>query len=429
MALFKSMLQMTQIMKNTVKFLGLALAMLIISSCGKSGKGLGELTGVADRPKWKADIPFGMAYIKSGTFQVGSGDEDISRYYIARPKTISLQGFYMDETEISNNEYRQFVHWVRDSIAHSILGDYYEDDYGNEKIDWELEIDWADETLEDMYYSGEDVVGNRRELDAGQMVYNYDWLDFQAAARDKGRSPRSSFIKRFKVNIYPDTLCWIRDFSYSYNDPIAKNYFSHPAYDDYPVVGLTWPQANAFCNWRSKIWNGGKENTFQDEFRLPTEVEWEYAARGGITNAMYPWGGPYIRNAKGCLLANFKPGRGNYPEDGGQYTLPVDAYDPNGYGLYNMSGNVSEWTRSAFVENAYGFMHDLNPDITYEAQEDDPAAFKRKVIRGGSWKDIAYFLQVNTRHWEYQDTAKSYIGFRCILPYQGRSLNDFGGGR
>ncbi|MBX2814364.1 MAG: SUMF1/EgtB/PvdO family nonheme iron enzyme [Saprospiraceae bacterium] len=415
--------------KILASFLGLMVMSMILPSCGKSGKGLGELTGVPDRPKWKAEIPFGMAYIKSGTFQVGSGDEDISRYYISRPKTISLQGFYMDETEISNNEYRQFVHWVRDSIAHSIMGDYYEDDYGNERIDWELDIDWSDETLEDMYYSGDDMVGTKRELDARQLVYGYEWMDFQAAARDRGRSPRSSFIKKFKLNIFPDTLCWIRDFSYSYNDPIAKNYFSHPAYDDYPVVGLTWAQANAFCNWRSSLWNNSRENSFNDEFRLPTEVEWEYAARGGNQNAMYPWGDPYIRNAKGCLLANFKPGRGNYPEDGGQYTLPVDAYDPNGYGLYNMAGNVSEWTRTAFVENAYGFMHDLNPDITYEASEDDPEAFKRKVIRGGSWKDIGYFLRVNTRHWEYQDTSKSYIGFRCILPYQGRSLNDFRGGR
>ena len=140
---------------------------------------------------------------------------------------------------------------------------------------------------------------------------------------------------------------------------------------------------------------------------------------------MYPWGDPYVRNAKGCLLANFKPGRGNYPEDGGQYTVKADAYYPNDYGLYNMSGNVSEWTSSAFVENAYSFIHDMNPDIQYNALESDPDTYKRKVIRGGSWKDIAYFLQVSTRHWEYQDTTKSYVGFRCVLPFQGRSINDF----
>jgi gliding motility-associated lipoprotein GldK len=158
---------------------------------------------------------------------------------------------------------------------------------------------------------------------------------------------------------------------------------------------------------------------------LPTEHEWEYAARGGHDLAPYPWGGYYTRNAKGCLLANFKPGRGNYPEDGGQYTVKADAYFPNDYGLFNMSGNVAEWTSSAFYENAYSFMHDLNPDIRYDAKDDDPEAFKRKVTRGGSWKDIAWFLQTGNRHWEYQDTTKSYIGFRCALTFLGRSINDF----
>ncbi len=408
-----------------VYFFGLVTAALLLPSCGGSNKTVGELIGVQERPKWSADIPFGMVYIKSGTFQLGSGDEDISRYYVHRPKSISINGFYMDETEITNNEYRQFVFWVRDSIAHSIMGDYVEDDFGNERIDWDLELDYQDETLEDMFYQGDDMYGNQRELDAGQMVYNYEWIDMKAAAADKGRSPRSSFIKRDKTNIYPDTLCWIRDFAYSYNDPIAKNYFSHPAYDDYPVVGVTWEQANAFSHWRSKLWISAKENSFNEEFRLPTEAEWEYAARGGHEHAMYPWGGPYIRNAKGCLLANFKPGRGNYPEDGGQYTVSADAYYPNDYGLYNMSGNVAEWTSSAFVENSYSFVHDLNPNVQYEALDDDPEAYKRKVIRGGSWKDIAYFLQVNSRHWEFQDTSKSYVGFRCVLPFQGRSINDF----
>ena len=137
----------------------------------------------------------------------------------------------------------------------------------------------------------------------------------------KGNPPRNTFIKRKKVNIYPDTLVWIRDFSYSYNEPMARNYFWHPAFDDYPAVGVDWHTANAFCYWRTIMWNtfqnqrGDGINT--EDFRLPTEHEWEYAARGGHDHAMYPWGGYYVRNAKGCLLANFKPGRGNYPEDGG----------------------------------------------------------------------------------------------------------------
>ena len=90
-----------------------------------------------------------------------------------------------------------------------------------------------------------------------------------------------------------------------------------------------------------------------------------------------------------------------------------------------MAGNVAEWTSTAYYDNAYSFLHDLNPDIRYNAQEEDPESYKRKVIRGGSWKDISYFLQTGTRNWEYQDTTKSYVGFRCALSFLGRSLNDF----
>lgn len=399
-----------------------------LSSCGTQETG--ELTGVLDRPTWKGINPYGMVYIPSGTLHIGPSDQDISNTFIQRSKTISITGFYMDDTEITNNEYRQFVYWVRDSLAHSYLDHFYEDPItGDQRIDWEYEIDWTDETLEDLYYQGEDRFAGRKELDVSKLVYEYEWFDWQAAAHDHGKSPRTTFIKRKKINVYPDTLVWVRDFAYSYNEPYTRNYFWHPAFDDYPVVGVNWHMANAFAYWRTKLWDTYQavrnDGINSEDFRLPTEHEWEYAARGGHALAPYPWGGYYLRNSKGCLLANFKPGRGNYPEDGGQYTVKADAYFPNDYGLYNMSGNVSEWTSSAFYENAYSFVHDLNPDIRYDAKDEDPEAYKRKVIRGGSWKDIAFFLQTGTRNWEYQDTTKSYIGFRCVLTFLGRSINDF----
>ena len=131
-----------------------------------------------------------------------------------------------------------------------------------------------------------------------------------------------------------------------------------------------------------------------------------------------------MRNKKGCILANFKPGRGDYPDDGGFYTVKVDAYFPNDYGLYNMAGNVSEWTSTAFYENSYSFVWDLNPDIQYNAQNSDAITLKRKVIRGGSWKDIAYYCQTGTRNYEYQDSAKAYVGFRDVITFLGRSIND-----
>ena len=124
------------------------------------------------------------------------------------------------------------------------------------------------------------------------------------------------------------------------------------------------------------------------------------------------------------MLANFKPGRGNYTDDGGAYTVNVKSYFPNDYGLYNMAGNVAEWTRSAFDESASSFVHDLAPTLDYEAKPSDPPVLKRKVVRGGSWKDVGYFLQNSTRTFEYQDTAKSYIGFRCVTEYLGRDIKD-----
>lgn len=403
----------------------LSSAILLLTACGRNSN-TGDLIGVQDRPKWSNDInPYGMVYIPSGRFTMGPSDQDISYSYTARPRAISIQGFYMDDTEISNNEYRQFVNWVRDSIAHIIMGDVYTDDYGNEKIDWEFELDYADEALDELFYQGNDMVNGRRELDVRKLNYHWERYNIKAAAMDRGQSARSEFIEKFQINVYPDTLAWIRDFAYSFNEPMARNYFTHVAYDNYPVVGVNWHQAQAFCNWRTNIWNANKDQPLgSDGFRLPTEAEWEYAARGGHELVPYPWGAYSLRNAKGCLLANFKPGRGNYPEDGGQWTVEVDKYNPNDFGLYNMAGNVSEWTSSAYHENSYSFLHDLNPDFKYDAKEDDPDAYKRKVIRGGSWKDVGYFLRTGVRDWQYQDTTTSYTGFRCALTFQGRSLDD-----
>ncbi len=401
----------------------LMLLVIVLASCGK--KESGQLIGVLDRPKWKGINPYGMVYIPSGTLHVGAGDQDVRSTFVQRPKAVSIVGFYMDDTEITNNEYRQFVNWVKDSIVHSWLDHYVEDDFGNQFIDWDEEIDWTDETVNDLYYQG-DMAIKSKEINVEKMVYEYKWRDWQRMAHDPDPNNRAKYLKRDKVQVYPDTMCWIRDFAYSYNEPMTRNYFTHPAYDDYPVVGVSWKMANAFCDWRSKLWDAYNDSSINTEtFSLPTEYDWEYAARGGKDLAPYPWGGYYLRNSKGCLLANFKPGRGNYPEDGGLFTVRADAYFPNDYGLYNMAGNVAEWTISSFDENAGSFIHDLNPDMRYDALDDDPIALKRKVIRGGSWKDIGYFLQNHVRHWEFQDTTKSYIGFRCRLTFMGRSLNDF----
>jgi len=415
-------------MKNVSKVLLALMAILTIGAC-KSGDN-GQLTGVLERPKWKETSPYGMAYIPSGTLTIGPSDQDVSFSLTQRPKSISIQGFYMDETEITNNEYRQFVYWVRDSIARTRLDMVIEMESGETRLDWDQELNIMEnmEDLEDMFYPEEERFSGRYDMDSRKYVFDYQWYDWKGAAHDNYKSNRTKFIKKDQTEIYPDTLVWIRDFTYSYNEPYTRNYFNHPAFDDYPVVGVDWKRANAFAYWRTKYANAyadqkGLANT--EDFRLPIEAEWEYAARGGHDFAPYPWGGYYVRNAKGCLLANFKPGRGNYPEDGAMYTARGDAYFPNDYGLYNMAGNVAEWTSSSFFENAYSFIHDMNPDIRMDAEDDDPKAWKRKVIRGGSWKDIAFYIQTGTRHWEYQDTAKSYIGFRNVRTVLGQTMSDF----
>jgi len=426
---------------NTLAFL--SFATVLVSSCGNSGNGY--LTGVEGRKNWYQEDPYGMVYIPMGSFNMGPSDQDATFGVTSQSKTVSMPAYYMDQTEITNNEYRQFVNWVRDSIARRIIGEENEDfllttdEYGNDYpspyLNWEEDFRYDDEdyreVLEVMYLPENERFYGRKEFDTRKFLYEYWWIDYQAAAkrgnRPQGLKDRSVFIRRETTHIYPDTLAWVHDFTYSYNEPLTNMYFWHPGYDDYPVVGVSWKQARAFCIWRTNLRNGflyTENESYEQNYRLPTESEWEYAARGGLDLSPYPWGGPYIRNNVGCFLGNFKPLRGNYIDDGGLTTLRADSYNPNNYGLFCMAGNVAEWTSNAYDESAYNFMHDNSPDYVYEAKPDDPIALKRKVIRGGSWKDVAYFLQTSSRTYEYQDTAKCYIGFRCVISYIGRDKND-----
>jgi formylglycine-generating enzyme len=417
-------------MKNLSILSSLAALLFVAAGCGKIGKSSkgipndGQLHGVAPAAKYNLTKPPGMIYIPPGTFHMGPSDEDINFTYNARNRQVSISGFWMDATEITNNEYRQFVNWVRDSIAATMM-QYGKDVDGKFVIDWNKAqtIKWGDkatiEKIDQLIVTPENRIFGKKEIDPSKLVYHSETFDLKEAALkvNEGKA-RSNFIKQKNVRIYPDTLVWVRDFSYSYNEPMTKRYFSHPAFGNYPVVGVNWNQATVFCEWRTQYLNAKLESekkATESDFRLPTESEWEYAARGGRSQSMFPWGNYYLRNKKGCLLANFKPGRGNYPEDGAFYTARADAYWPNDFGLYCMAGNVSEWTSSVYYEGAYNFQHDMNPDIRYNAKDSDPPRMKRKVIRGGSWKDVGYFLQTSTRTYEYQDTAKSYIGFRCVI--------------
>jgi gliding motility-associated lipoprotein GldK len=317
----------------------------------KFGKGSKDVPGIANgeivasnRRGWTQPTPYGMVLVPSGSYMMGQADEEISRAGINFNKRVTVSAFYMDDTEITNHEYRQFTNsLLKDSV--SVLGE-----------------------------------------------------------------------DKIMTSYYPDTTVWNADFTFHNGDPMTEYYFSSPAFDQYPIVGVSWDAAKYFCLWRSKMMNDyrKKQNMYiLPRFELPSESEWEWAARGGRASVKYPWGNPYIANAKGCLMANFKPHRGNYDADGYSYTAPANAYDPNDFGLYNMAGNVAEWCEDAFADNAVAITWDLN---TVNKDADEP----RKVTRGGSWKDIAYYLETGTRAYELQNKKRSYIGFRCSMRYLGR---------
>lgn len=426
---------------STVRNVGI-VAVIILLACGPADTG--DLTGVPGRRPWFHPQPPGTVYIPSGTFHTGQADQDIFQSYIEPNKQMTITAFWMDETEITNNEYRQFVEHVVDSIARYLLDEddlfYEETDEGDRWINYNRPVDWEKykDELADMFYQPSERFRYKKQIDTRKLMYKYQWFDYVAAAnldRDKyAPMDRAKFIHEESTLVYPDTLAWVRDFTYSYNEPMARVYFWHPKYDDYPVVGVNWHQANAFCAWRTvrkqSYWEAAGNLPNTEDFRLPNEYEWEYAARGGRIGNKYPWGGPYTRNSKGCMLANFKPLRGNYGADGGVYPVRADSYFPNDWGLYNMAGNVSEWTSTAWEVANNSIVHDLNgenyrriPERGPEAKA-TPISMKRKVIRGGSWKDVAYFIECGARTFEYQDTSKSYVGFRCVQTYIGRSNKD-----
>ena len=470
-------------MKQILYYSFLGFILTSLSSCFSPN---GELTGrKTTRLDYTIADPLGMQPIPGGSFTMGANDQDVPYANMSDMKTVTISPFWIDATEITNNEYRQFTYWVRDSIirkeliesdnpdkwgyvndpdpnwSQEVLGeeqqrseDYYINwyrnlNYQNEKVTEAMVATLILSDEDQLYQDGSDDNETRiraqfqsKLIDTRKLIYEYNWFNRSASASRENRfehdydnddksgyrvesdiTRAESFVIKERVSVYPDTLAWAHDFTYNFNEPMFDKYFWHPAYGEYPVVGVSWKQAKAFCHWRTawKLYHLPEERrVFETEYRLPTEAEWEWAARGGRELAMYPWGSPYSRNVKGCFLANFKPLRGNYWADGYIYTAPADHYPENDYFLYNMAGNVAEWTESAYNPMSDIFSSDLNPEYTYDANNEDHPHFKKKVVKGGSWKDIGAFLQIAARDYEYQDSSRCYVGFRCVKsrPYQ-----------
>lgn len=476
------------LMKNLLKFSAMLFgAALVLSSCGRGERS--ATTGWKyNDTKWggfeKLDYEGQVAgpnlvLIEGGTFTMGITQEDVTRDWNNIPRRVTVSSFYMDETEVSNLNYREYLYWIN-----RVFGESYPEVY---------------------------------------------------------------------ANALPDSLVWREELAY--NEPFVETYFRHPSYDNYPVVGVSWKQANEFCRWRTDrvnemilmekgILNPNMEQKDEDNFvtesylvgqyqgdvrknlkdlrtggersvrfedgilmpayRLPTEAEWEYAAlalQGNQTSEkderisdrrFYPWDGNTVRYEKrdkdqGLILANFKRGRGDYMgmagnlNDDAHIPAPVRSFLPNDFGLYNMAGNVNEWVLDLYrpltsttlsdVEN-----HDLNPyrgniftqqeldedgrpvekdslgRLRYRYVTDEEAAVRdnyktgqafnyldgdkqsnayydtdkhtlisddTRVYKGGSWADRAFWLSPGARRYLDEEKSSRTIGFRCAMTRTG----------
>lgn len=480
-----------QAMKNLLKISSLCsllLLLLLSSSCGK--KESSSTTGWKyNDQKWggfekkdyegQATGP-NLVLVEGGTFSMGVTEQDVTFDWDNIARRVTVSSFYMDETEVANIDYKEYLYWLNNTF-----GESYPEVY---------------------------------------------------------------------TNALPDTLVWREELSY--NEPFVETYFRFPAYDNYPVVGVSWLQANDYCQWRTDrvnemiliergILNPNTEQKDEDNFnteaylagqyqgdvrknlediktggerpvrfedgimlpsyRLPTEAEWEYAALALIGNLatekdenitdrrLYPWDGNTVRYQKrdkyqGRVLANFKKGGGDYMgmagnlNDAAHITSPVrGVYIPNDFGLYHMAGNVNEWVADLYRPLTAATLRDvdnqdLNPyrgnkfeakeldedgkpvekdslgRLRYRYVEDDEVADrenykvgqpfnyldgdkasesyydygkttlisdKSRVIKGGSWADRAYWLAPGARRFKEEDKSDRTIGFRCAMTRTG----------
>lgn len=347
---------------------------IVLNGCslfGSARDDQGEFKSTVRR-SWVMEAPQGMVLIPAGSFMMGEVDQDVVST-INPNRRVTVSPFFMDDTEITNSVYRKFIEVVLARVN---------------------KVDEGDGDNEDTYNPEED--GDKKE-------------------RTKDKLEEMLTEEFIMTKLYPDSNVWRNDFTNHMADILLEGYHDHPAYDDYPVVGVSWEAARIFAAWRTKHYNEYREKKGlprYPSFSLPSAAQWEYAARGGKELAKYPWGGPYIRDQEGKLRANFKTGKGNYNECGYTYTSPVTAFPPNDYGLYDMAGNVAEWTLDAYNPAAISRTWDLDPLYLDDTQP-------MKIIKGGSWKDISRFLQTGSIDYEHKDTTRSYIGFRCVIPYTG----------
>ena len=306
-------------------------------------------------------------------------------------KMVEGRAFFMSKTEVTNGEYRKFVEsciakWMKENrpeIAQKYKWDSPE--YVNA-----VQV-WLESSSE---VSG--AFGAERLLVAPAV----NWGELYMRKLDWGK------ITHQGESIYPNTQVWISDFQMSYNEPMRDYYFVHPAYSDYPVVGVSYLQATLFCQWYSTE-NGQKEkDDYRIVYRVPSEVEWERAAsvvaeKRSKKSSGSPVNNNFMRNSKGVYIANFRPSAGNFGQDGAMYPTSVQSYHTNDAGCYNMQGNVAEWTSTS---------------IGYRIGE---STEEGQIIKGGAWTLPEAACTVGSRAILYYGAAgvapaASYVGFRMV---------------
>ena len=410
-------------------FYGLIAGALFMTACSSNR--------VYDSPRVSAfrgnrlPAPPGMVYIPSGTifYKSSQDSSDIG-------KNVSLSAFFIDQTEVTNKQYRQFVNWVADSIA---VTDYLDDDQyfldqpGNDTDDSLMAnedrlIDWKRVKKESPLWQSsspeiQEKLRPMMTMEAGKRVLNKALLNYRFSYLKMDGKNNDQYITDV-VGVMPVEDIWSKDFPNSQMSSMDANYFRHESFDYNPVVGISWKQARAYADWRGKeIMNELQKNSYlkgyQLTFSLPTEAQWQYAAEGKLDPADTIQKTRLTiddkKSDKKRLAVNFKQGEGTYSRDGSTFTVPVKSYTPNAFGVYNMAGNVSEWTLDAFSPSAIEFVNDLNPVLLYDADDNASYALKRKVVRGGAWKDNGSMLNSDARNYEQQDESHSYIGFRCVM--------------
>lgn len=392
------------------------IALFLITNNLNAQKGVRLKKLVAQKSDITSTLPLSVVQIPTGTFVMGDASDTSTLLKKELAKPVLISGFHISQAEITNAQYKEFVFWVRDSVAARILGGAYITVVGEDTaVNWKnaSKINYNDPAiitqLGELMMDPSKTLNNKRTIDPQKLIYLLQGFNYQEAAKaeNKNKAP-SEFIYKYAIPIYPDTLCWMRDFGYSNNEQMAVSYFSSSKYQNYPVVGVSWNQANAFCDWLTKQ----KINTYQaknkvsegGKCRLPTEAEWAYAASLDVEES-----------TKKSKKKNKKSEETESNVQGKIFPAYVNDSKKGDAGLYNMADNVSEWMTTSYYEGSENFQNRFNPDIQFGTPQSQSKFQRRKVIRGGSWKDSPSMATTANRTYDDMDASHSYIGFRIVI--------------